>query len=225
MNKLDRLTKRFDTAYQRRNKYENQLKERQVEMFQAFTKDITGTALARKSVQHPEGLDGIEVLHWIKTNHPGWRFLSSPSAGSTYIVLEEDPTVKKFTWINHATGRVYGRTYAEGSPTLDDDRLKRDDPDLWERVSSWSEPWWSLVRGAIKSQTSMPWSDAALDAATDGYLREQDVQRVVKDPATLSDTELSALQPYLSPGKLTVRLVPPRDAKPEELEDLGYDND
>lgn len=216
--KLDTITKRFDAAHHQKSEAEAKLAKYRQEMFAEFTKNVEQGGLAQQTVVIPSGFMDLESNPeaYIKKYFPGWEIVLITD---NVALIQEDPSFVKFTYVNSQTKRVFGRTVAEGPPMLDDARLKLENPDLWERVSQWPEPWWSLVRGAIESQRTLPWSDSALDAATDEYMRNRGIERVVKDPASLPNNDLVELEPYIHPGPLTVRLVSPRDAKPEELQD------
>lgn len=68
---------------------------------------------------------------------PTFRVLSTLEAGEGVyrVVLEERIEFRPFVHINKDDGYVYQRQVTNGSPILDDDRLKAEDPDLWERIS------------------------------------------------------------------------------------------
>ena len=112
---------------------------------------------------------------------------------------------------------MYARHVVTGSPSLDDERLIAEDPDLWIRITEWPEPFWTMVRSVYEGFTTY-WSQDSLDAATAEHLESHGVQRVLKDFNQLEDRDLAMLQAYLIPGPVSVRLTPPRQAREDELD-------
>lgn len=60
---------------------------------------------------------------------------TAPVEGGYQVILEEDPEYRAFTYINPADGQVYQRIISEGSPSLDDDTLREENPELWEAIT------------------------------------------------------------------------------------------
>jgi len=89
--------------------------------------------LAHKTVNVPI-IANVTPDQWLETYYPGWRF-ANPEKVLGKVVIEEDPTLKKRTFVNPEDGMVYGRTRKEGNPRLDDERLRAEDPELWERIT------------------------------------------------------------------------------------------
>jgi hypothetical protein len=130
-----------------------------------------------KTITVPLHITGKEILQ----QHPGWRIIDSHSIDGNHVYLiERDPNLVPYTYVNPDDGMVYARGTQESGPSLDDERLKEEDPALYDEIT---EP-----------------------------------VRVVKDPSTWTEEQLAAVQAYMIPGSIKARLVPPRKAKPEELE-------
>lgn len=220
MTDLTQVTTEFGIAYDEAKDAETDKKTKQTSLFEAFTERLEHSTLAERIVDLPADTETpLIVNEWIKTYHPGWRFVGMHEGR---VIIEEDPALLKDTFVNPEDGRVYGRTTAQGSPNLDDDRLRAEQPELWEAISVWPEPWVSLVRGAM-GWVNQYYGCAALgpfglEDFVNAYLQEQNVQRVLIDPAQLTEEDFEALQEYLVPGPVSVRLVPPRLATEEELE-------
>lgn len=51
------------------------------------------------------------------------------------VILEEDPALRPFSFVNKEDGQVYSRVIVEGSPYLDDEALRKDNPELWDRIT------------------------------------------------------------------------------------------
>lgn len=217
MSDLDKITARFGRAYNNNVIAKKRLDRRQKEMFDAFTTVLEHRPLGRRSVPHEhwEKLNDKEQQEWIRKHHPGHRLVDYHSG---HLILEEDPAYIKFAHINKETGKVYARTVAQGSPGLDDEALRADNPELWERITEWPDPWYSLVRDVIIQHTSLPIRRSVLESRVGRILEERGVLRVLKPFHQLSDSDLMEMEDYFLPGPLTIRVVTPRDAKSEELE-------
>lgn len=232
---IKEVTAEFGEAYKDAKVFNDDKARLQKEFFSLATQILSERTLARKTVQVPEGADA----DYLAQHYPGWRALSSLRPGSEEgtweAVLEEDPALLGFNYINPEDRMVYARTTSQGSPMLDDERLQADDPELWEAISDYPEPWFGLVEGAIKHAfdgVSGALTEVHLDpvdllyelnpsALAANFLRDRGIQRVVKPIEALTDEQLQAIQEYLVPAPVSVRLVPPRPAKQEELEEAG----
>jgi hypothetical protein len=51
------------------------------------------------------------------------------------VTLEEDASIRPFTYINPGDEYVYSRQVVEGSPILDDDGVREEHPELWEEIT------------------------------------------------------------------------------------------
>jgi hypothetical protein len=187
------------------------------EFFEAATKALEEGILAQRSVGIPRTLGGQRDLveTWAAKWYPGWRVVSVDD--DEKVQLEEDPSLKKFVYVNKEDGRVYQRNAIQGNPSLDDDALKADDPELWERISR-PVPYPDTER----LQEFCDFADVPYDTMMSWVETKQsgdDWARVLIDPEEMSDADMAAMQPYLVPAPVTLRLEAPRDAKPEELED------
>lgn len=47
---------------------------------------------------------------------------------------------KPFEFVNESDGFLYSRQISQGAPSLDDEKLKREDPELWEEITYVPEP-------------------------------------------------------------------------------------
>ena len=176
---LRRITAKFGQAYDRSKKYEERKKNWQTEFFAACTQTIQRERrLPRRTVAAPDKATALKM-------NPGWRVIMDDPIEGTYL-LEKDPALVPYTYINPDDGMVYQRGTQESGPSLDDERLQEEDPDLWYSITK--------------------------------------MERVVKDPSTWTEEQLAAVQPYMIPGSIKARLVPPRKAKPEELEQHEQSN-
>lgn len=191
MNRLSDITKKLGYVHAKSKQIEKELKASRSEFFEAIDNEIIeNDTLARQTITFvpPKGKEDAEdLITHVKRFYPGWRIAESGSKKNTHII-EEDPAFKKFVYVNREDGNIYRRNVSQGGPSLDDDRLKKENPKLWERITE--------VR----------------------IIPEQEV-RVLTDLDSLPSRDLSAIQEYLVPGPMTVKLDAPRKAKPNELDE------
>ena len=174
---LNQITKDLGTRYEVSKTAATELAAKKGEFFTAIDEEVAATeTLAQQTIEYT----GQPEDH-IKVFYPGWRFVSSDTEANT-AVIEEDPAYKKFVHVNQEDGKLYRRNVSQAGPSLDDERLQKEDPDLWKRITK--------------------------------------PARVLKDLDKVPNKDLSAMQAYFIPGKMTVKLDAPRQAKPEELGDI-----
>lgn len=209
MSNLYQAAQDFGIAYTKSKQAAATASERQSDFFKAIDEHLE-TQLRPQMIVPLHG----DLGHTLKM-HRGWRLVKVNEQDDTAL-LEQDPHLMKFSVVHPDTKMVYGRTINQASPSLDDALLQETDPALWERVTTWPEPWASLVATTVRSLIATKWSQATVDAKVDSLLREQNVQRVLR--ADLSESDWEDLDPYLVPGAISTRILVPRAAKPEELE-------
>lgn len=138
----------------------------------------------------------------------------SPGASDWEAIIIENPALRKFTYVNPSDGMVYERQVSDGSPGLDDERLKAENPDLYARVTTVpNEDWIKDVMYHCGVVT------INVDEEFNKYLRTLDgaPERTLRDLDSLEDKDLAELADYIYEGKPTVKLAAPRPAKEEEL--------
>lgn len=221
---LEQVTARFSRAYDKNTDAKKDLSIKQEKMFEAFTKELERGPLSQRSVPmaHWESLQEKERVTWLKKYHPGTRAVGY---NEPWLILEEDPTMLKFTFVNPVNKQVYSRTRVEGGPGLDDDALRAEQPDLWERITEWPQPYLYLATTIVRGMSSLRWSDEALADTVGSYLEILGIERVLKEFKDLEDEDLRDMEDYFLPGSVSVRLVPPRAAKPDELEEKSDEED
>lgn len=233
---INLITKEFGLEYSASKSAEKKVKQLQKEFFDAATEMLSQQSLASKTVEVPDGVDakGLEQLY------PGWKVITSLRPGKEEgvweAVLQEDPAFMAFNYVNPDDHMVYARTTAQGSPMLDDERLAAENPELWEEISDFPEPWLGLVTDAIQAgieagsvnpSHTTDWAKSDYlnklnpQELAANFLADRGIQRALKPIDQLTDKQLQAIQDYLVPAPISVRLVPPRKAKQEELEEAG----
>lgn len=201
--------------------WEQLLKDAQAEFFAAATRELEVGTLARKTVTFPEMEYQSETLatEYIDTHHPGWRLVEIKDGRG---IIEEDPALKSYVYVNYLDGMVYRRSQTQTGPSLDVERLQEDDPDLYAEISVWDPKIYDAVReGMVWAYDSVknPNPEVLADEETEKYMTSRCPEaRIILDPSQWTDKQAAALQDYLLPGKVSVRLTPPRPATDEELE-------
>jgi hypothetical protein len=178
---IEQVSSDLGIAYAADKLAEKDLKNEKAAFYKLLDEEVASEKLAHKKVDVPHSVDPDE---WLEKWHPGWRFADDEKKIGK-VVIEEHPSFKKRTYVNREDGVVYGRTVKEANPSLDDERLREQDPELWERISHTEEV------------------------------------RVLNDLETISKADFAKMKKYFVPGKLTVSLMTPRKAKPDELDEMG----
>lgn len=165
-----------------------------------------------------------EVVAHVKTHHPGWRVVeSTPSEkveGEINVIIEQDPSQMKYSFTNLEDGHHYQRTYTEGAPQLDEERLQEEDPDLYDDIHQWPDPpaWlgeflrYMCGLKVTDEDVADDWT-TFLDEASHG------VEASIKPVSEWTKDQKAALQKYLVPGQRMMKIVKPRKATEEEIEE------
>ncbi len=213
---LTKITSKFGRAYARADRAAKAKAKEQEAFFTAINKVLETRIRQQKVVDTELRLPDEPLSNFIARVYPGWRFLKE---SHNMVVIEEDPAFMKFSFVNPEDRQIYARTVSQGSPVLDEKALQANDPELWEAISVWPEPWYTLMSDFAViwnlNQNNPPASD--LRTLLNAFLTESGMSKILKDYEQWTPEELNAAQRYLSPGKIGVRLVAPRLAKEEEL--------
>ncbi len=162
--------------------------------------------LAQKTIHVPEGWTDEE---YVVVYYPGWLLVETNGDRS---IIEEDPRYVKFSFANPDDGMFYQRNVILGAESLDDVSLRENDPELWDRITA-PDPKFEYIlqfEEWVEGKTLKRLVQEFLDTLPD--------ERVLRPIESLSKGDQIALQTYIVPGKLTLKLEPVRKAKPEELE-------
>jgi hypothetical protein len=155
-HELDEITKQLGTAHRAKSAAEKDLKVSRSKFFEAIDEEIIANeTLAQQTVDIP---DDANIQAYVKQFYPGWEYVNDNDDGS--VLIEEDPSFKKFIYINHGDGYVYRRNVSQAGPSLDDDRLKAENPKLWKRITQEEEVPAKVVR-VLKDLETLPDKDLA----------------------------------------------------------------
>jgi hypothetical protein len=197
----------------------DELKDLRVEFFVAAKVAKELEPLARKTVAVPEGLDHADAVARILKYHSGYRLVDDQDEDSDRLVLEEDPDLIPHEVViqvdggvidskgNEHPGYVITKSIRAGSSLLDDERLRDEDPDLWEEVT---------VIPNYDYLYSLLLSAGVEEDDIDEKIANSNIERVPLHPDKLTRSQTAALAEYLYEGAKTKALLV-RYAKDEEL--------
>lgn len=135
---------------------------------------------------------------WIEREYPEWRILTvephEDDQEDWHVVIEENPAMMKFSFVNSETMEVYGRTTSTSSPTFDAEGL-------WRTVVG--DDAHELAREAV--------SKRLVEVFELDELRAQMIM-------TLHPETKEVFEKFTIPGTLSVKLTPIRKAKEEEID-------
>jgi len=197
----------------------DELKDLRVEFFLAAKVAKELEPLARKTVAVPEGLDHDDAVAYALKYHSGYRLVEGQDEETERLVLEEDPDLIPHQVViqvdgnvidskgNEHPGYVISKSIRAGSSLLDDERLREEDPDLWEEITE--IPNYDYLYALLLS--------AGVDEDDiDEKIVNSGIERVPIHPDKLSRQQNAQLAEYLYEGPKTKALLV-NYAKPEEL--------
>lgn len=165
--------------------------------------------LARKVVVADDATG--EGLKRLLRYHPGWCVVDLKE--DNQVILEEDPAFKPWSEVVETTvydlkskkhpGYVITRSIVSGSPLVDDERIRAEDPDFFDAITDWQYPEFvadlsNRVEHVNEALKAMGWS------------------RVLRPVESLTAEQTEQLMPYVYEGPKTVKLMV-RYAKDEDL--------
>lgn len=198
-------------AYFIKKDAEKEQAQLRVEFFDKATEESASQPLAQK-VYFSNTSDPEQVLKY----NPGWRILDTTkkTKGGWKFSLEEDPTFKEYVHIIRRSkdfGYHIKRSIVSGSPVLDDERLRNEQPDLWHSITE--QPLhFILVDFATECGVDDP-DQIAAEFAVKSFL-----PRTLLSLEHLDDELRHKIKPYLYEAQPMTKLLI-RKAKKEELSD------
>lgn len=135
MTDLTKITKRLGQEYAVWKQSEKEKNKARDEFFAAVTEELESQVPAQ-SIQDIQARSEEQALRICQRQFVRHKVISIRQEGSVFrVVLEEDPSLRPFTYINPETEVVFNRIVSEGSPVLDDEGLREENPELWESVT------------------------------------------------------------------------------------------
>jgi hypothetical protein len=133
---LDDVTSELGEAYRRWKESEKDKNIARDKFFKEATSALEEEE-AEQVVERVNASNAEEAISIANYRYARFRLVDVVDIGDgTYdLILEEDFDLRPFTYINPEDGQVYQRSVMEGAPSLDDERLRSEQPELWEQIT------------------------------------------------------------------------------------------
>lgn len=134
-DELNDLTRRLGISYSEWKAGESDKNRLRDEFFSQVNRELKDEVPPQLVIEIPVN-DEETALRQIQRQYIRHRVISTaPVEGGYQVILEEDPELRPFTYVNPSDGKVYQRIVSEGSPILDDDSIRDENPALWEAIT------------------------------------------------------------------------------------------
>jgi hypothetical protein len=133
------ITKQLAARHKRKTKAEADLKKSRGEFFAYADEQLADESLAQKTVRTTRGL--LHGMVEVGQRFPEWDLVESqeveddPTHETWDHLIREKPEFKSFRFVDPYLGLVFERQYRSGAIQLDDERLKEENPELFEKVT------------------------------------------------------------------------------------------
>lgn len=133
---MDDITSRLGRAHREWKHAEKEKNARRDEFFRAVREELE-QELAPQSVEQVEATNEEQAWRIAQRRFHRYRIVDVRDAkdGKWNVILEEDPEYRSYQYINPQDGQVYSKIVSENAPYLDDDALKEEEPELWDRIT------------------------------------------------------------------------------------------
>jgi hypothetical protein len=112
-----------------------------LEFFSLAEATVASKTLAQKSVSVAQFDSEEEAREYLAQHYPTWRIIDFTIRDDDVLaVLEEDPEKQPFVFVNPLDKKVYRKQVVAGGTFVDEEKLRREDPKLWERITFVPEP-------------------------------------------------------------------------------------
>lgn len=140
--KIEEVTRAFGKAHAEESDAKRRMAKLRTQFFDLIA--IPDSELAQQTIfattEDPD--------RYVATLYPKWRIVTAKiidegSAGQDAewkLVIQEDPKRKTYQYINPLDRKVYARTVAESAPDIDLERLKAENPLVYESITFQPEP-------------------------------------------------------------------------------------
>jgi hypothetical protein len=198
---------------------ETEQKELRGEFFKASTLAAEAQGLAQKTVQIPEGMDSSQAEAYALRYNSGWRLVERYTGDDevTKLIIEEDPEFKQHSEVilvedgvldakgKSHPGYVVTKTVRSGSALIDDERMREEEPGLWEAITEYPnfDLYWEIAR---ESTPEDEMTDDELAEWLISILKIRGVEPQLTDPSTWPEEEIEAVARYTYEGPKTLAL-------------------
>lgn len=129
-------TRQLGEAYRRWKDAEKDKNVARDRFFRAVTEELE-QEVPPQVVERIEASDDEQALRVAQRRFIRHRVVDVGRVSDTEydVVLEEDASLRPYTYVNPDDGNVYRRIISEGAPVLDDEALRDERPELWEAIT------------------------------------------------------------------------------------------
>lgn len=126
-------------AKEKRNK---KLRDKhRLEFFSLAEKAVASKTLAQRAVSVAQFDSEDEAREYLSQHYPTWKIVNfTVREDDVVAILKEDPEKQPFVFVNPLDKKVYRKQVVTGGTLLDEEKLQREDPELWERITFVPEP-------------------------------------------------------------------------------------
>lgn len=144
---LKTITKQIAARHKAKGKAETALKKARGEFFDVATAATDNDDLLARKTLRIAADNEIQARSHLEREYPGWIILellnedeehdgSTDMSTSVWLALiKEDPALQPFTFVHPELDLVFERQVRAGSIQFDDERLKKENPDLYKKVT------------------------------------------------------------------------------------------
>lgn len=221
--KLKEVVSKLGTSYRGWKDNEKVKDEARKEFFGLATEALRETTLAEEVVELPaKSLESATDL--FEKKYPGWIVeevrVHPDKDGHFEAIISENPEL--MAYIFEHDGWRYKRQVTKGSVYVDDERLREEDPDLWEEVTE--IPYKGLFEELLyNSGVDSHAFDEEFEGAPPLWkqswvieaLEKHGLGRRLKDLDSLDPVALAKLQNYMYESAPSIKLAAPTKVKGE----------
>jgi hypothetical protein len=189
---LDTVCEQIAKADKSEKRAKKEKEAARAKFFELATDFITANWTLASEAVHVDDFEGLKPLEWVEKNHIGYRIdtMDLHDDGSADLVIEQDPALLKFEWVQDKLKLVFSRQVAQVGSSFD------------------AQQFWMDACAADMADLADDVIDQQTVYSLDGAKAEKYMA---------AHPEATALfQDYTHPGTLQVKLGAPRKAKDEE---------
>lgn len=135
---MDDITSRLGRAHKAWKDAEKEKNQHRERFFRAVREEFE-QELAPQSVEQVEATSEEQAWRIAQRRFHRYRIVDiqqdDDDSDKWNVILEEDPEYRSYQHVNPEDGQVYSKIVSEGAPYLDDDTLRDENPELWERIT------------------------------------------------------------------------------------------
>jgi len=193
-------------SHNEQSKSKKSLEKLRNEFFKKASSALEESSLGKRIIDKPEG----DLEQYVETYYPGYRIVE---VLDDKVQLEEDPSFVKYSFI--VDNISVTRNIIQENPTLDDKKLKQENPGFWDRISMVPDIPQDILN--FIKYTEPDFDSVGWGLCWDEYVDSEDLRQLIPLDE-IKEEDLTILQDYLIPGKLKYRLEV-KEIDPEEIDE------